>query len=64
LAKDDLTAGATWFLETPPEPYPADYEYMKTADTRRKTGRQYERVEEWTGAEEWDEDIYAAPPSP
>lgn len=61
LAKDDLTAGGTWFREAPPFAHPDGYEWMKTVDQRRKTGRQYDRVEEWTGAEDWDADIYTTP---
>lgn len=58
MRRDDLSAGATWFLQDPPFQHPSGYQWMKTLDTRRRTGRAYERIEEWTGAEEWDPDIY------
>lgn len=41
---------------------PAGYVWLKTADRAVKQGPRasWERVEEWTGADEWDADIYPA----
>lgn len=46
-------------IDTPPENVDG-YEYLKTADVVRQLSRkEWERVEQWTGADEWDEDIYS-----
>lgn len=37
---------------------PSGYEWLKTADRCIKQGRWWERVEEWTGAEDVDDDLY------
>lgn len=36
------------------------YEYLKTADRVTKEGNKRTRVEEWTGAEDWDNTLYPA----
>ena len=40
---------------------PPGYEWLKTADRfhRKGTRGKWERVEEWTGAETWDKDLYS-----
>ncbi len=53
------TEGArAWTRDDPPIDVDGDWEFLKTADETRKEGRSYTRVEEWTGAESWDEDLY------
>jgi hypothetical protein len=47
--------------QTPAVPsVPSGYVWLKTADRATRTGRygKWERIEEWTGADFWDEDIY------
>lgn len=45
------------------EPVPEDFVYLKTADRVTRSGRHgnYKRSEEWTGAEQWDTDLYPVP---
>lgn len=45
--------------ETPPISVPG-YQFVKTADRAVREGRSgpWKRVEEWTGAEQWDPDLY------
>lgn len=40
--------------------YPPGYEWVKTADRAMRQGSRgtWERIEEWTGADTWDGDIY------
>lgn len=37
---------------------PTGYQYLRTADRVAREGRRCTRVEEWTGAEEWDSLLY------
>lgn len=37
---------------------PAGYEWLKTADRAIRQEGQWTRVQEWTGADEWDKDLY------
>lgn len=53
-----LTSGGAWQRSTPPVSPGGSWSYLKTADRVSKQGLKYQRVEEWTGAEEWDTDIY------
>ena len=50
--------GKAWIRDTPPVNVPGDWEFLKTADERRKDGKTFTLVEEWTGAEKWDRDLY------
>ena len=49
-------------LENPPGNAPADWDWRKTAYRRQKPGSQsaWDLVEEWTGADQWDPDIYGS----
>lgn len=58
----NLTAGNAWFRDTPPVVPPGGWEFLKTADERRRDGTAFNQVEEWTGANEWDPDLYPAAP--
>lgn len=50
--------GRAWVRDSPPVSVPGDWEWMKTADERRKDGKTFTLVEEWTGATKWDENLY------
>lgn len=50
--------GGAWMRDNPPVDVPGSWEWLKTADERRKDGRSFTLVEEWTAAEEWDKDLY------
>jgi hypothetical protein len=50
--------GGAWFRDDPPEDVEGEWEFLKTANETRKEGRSYTQVEEWTGAEKWDENLY------
>lgn len=52
-----LSAGDAWKRGTPPVTI-GSWQWLKTADRITKSGDDFTRVEEWTGAEEWDKDIY------
>lgn len=52
-----LGIGGAWFRDNPPAG-PSGWQYLKTADRITRTGTDYIRVEEWTGAKTWDPDIY------
>lgn len=56
----NLTAGNAWHRDNPPISIPGGWVFMKTANRISQTGRSFNRVEEWTGAKEIDEDIYPA----
>lgn len=64
---DPLPEGPCGYLEDPPD-FPTDlvdsYAWLKTADRCSRTGRsgKWERQQEWTGADEWDTDLYPATP--
>lgn len=51
--------GSAWKRESPPVSVPGKWEFMKTADERRRDGKTYTQIEEWTGAETWDETLYS-----
>lgn len=53
-------AQGAWFRDSPPVSVPGGWEWLKTANRITTAGRDVNRVEEWTGAEEWDTDIYPA----
>lgn len=49
------------FIDTPPVTV-GDYVFLKTADkVAQNQDRTWTRVQQWTGADEWDTDIYTAP---
>lgn len=50
--------GNAWFRQSPPVSVAGDWEWLKTADERRKDGRTFTQIEEWTAAKEWDKDLY------
>ena len=50
--------GGAWFRDKPPVSVPGSWEWLKTADERRKDGRAFTLTEEWTGATEWDKELY------
>lgn len=52
-----LSAGGAWVRSTPPAA-PSGYQWLKTADDIRRQGSDWQRVEEWTGAKEWDANLY------
>lgn len=52
-----LNSGGAWFRSAPPAGA-GSWQYLKTADRVSKQGTKYQRVEEWTGAKEWDPAIY------
>ncbi|MDD2706717.1 MAG: hypothetical protein PHV34_01805 [Verrucomicrobiae bacterium] len=55
------TTGYCGKMQTPQAPsFPTGYVWVKTADRSTRTGRngKWERVEEWTGAEWVDSDLY------
>jgi hypothetical protein len=54
---DFITSGAG-FRQTPPIPHASGYQWLKTADRSAKRGNQWERVQEWTGADKIDTDLY------
>lgn len=46
-------------IETPPISIPGDWEYLKTADRIvQQTDGKYVRTEQWTGADEWERELY------
>ena len=46
-------------IGSPPVSVPGSWEYLKTCDKARQTGKgTWERVEQWTGAEKWERDLY------
>lgn len=50
--------GNAWIRGNPPVNVAGDWDWLKTADERRKDGDTFTLVEEWTGAKEWDTDLY------
>jgi len=44
--------------DNPPVSVPGDWEFVKTADRLRRERGIWTRNEEWTGADEWDPDIF------
>lgn len=52
-----LTSGGAWFRNFPPVGL-SGWQFLKTADRVSRQGRRFQRVEEWTGAKEWDANIY------
>lgn len=62
--RGDLAGGNAWYRDTPPVDVDGDWEWMKTADDRRRDGKSFTRTEEWTGANEWDADRYPLPVPP
>lgn len=55
------TTGGCGLIEDPPEYAITGYQYLKTADRLNDPGEgPIIRTEEWTGAIEWDTDLYAA----
>lgn len=46
-------------IDTPPVTVPGSWEYLKTTDRCiQQADKVYVRTEQWTGAEEWDPDLY------
>lgn len=52
-----LSSGGAWFRSSPPVSI-SGWQFLKTADSVTRQGTSYVRREEWTGAKEWDPDIY------
>lgn len=52
-----LSTSTAGKIDTPPISV-GSFEYVKTADNSRREGRRWVRMEEWTGADKWDEDFY------
>jgi hypothetical protein len=50
--------GGAWMRDSPPVSIPGGWDWLKTADERRKDGRSFTLVEEWTAAMEWDKELY------
>ena len=50
--------GKAWFRDTPPVDVEGDWEFLKTVNETRRDGKSYTQTEEWTGAKEWDHDLY------
>ena len=59
-----LARGTAWVRAAPPVTIPGSWEWLKTADRRNKVGADVQRYEEWTGAKEWDDDLYRHDPAP
>lgn len=57
----NLGSGNAWYRENPPVSIAGGWQFLKTADERRATGRRFDRVEEWTGAKEWSVILYPPP---
>jgi hypothetical protein len=58
----NIGSGNAWVRGNPPVEVSGSWEWMKTADERRQVGRRFDKVEEWTGANEWNEILYPATP--
>jgi hypothetical protein len=56
--RGDLAGGNAWFRDAPPIDVAGSWQFLKTADERRRDGKSFTKVEEWTGAEEWDANLY------
>ena len=52
-----LKAGSAWHRGSPPVSI-GGFQFMKTADERHKEKGSYTQIEEWTGAEDWDSQLY------
>ncbi len=57
----NLGGGNAWIRSNPPVEVDGAWEWMKTSDERRETGRRFDRVEEWTGATKWNVILYGEP---
>lgn len=58
----NIGGGAAWFRENPPITVDGEWEWLKTADERRRVGTSFSQVEEWTAATTWDTDYYPESP--
>ena len=47
-----MNPGEAYVRDSPPITPPGDWEWLKTADERRRDGRTYTQVEEWTGGKD------------
>ena len=54
----DLTAGNAWFRDTPPLVPAGDWEWLKSADNRRREGNSYTQIEEWIGGKNLSPILY------
>ena len=58
----NVGSGSAGYRDEPPVSIAGTWEFLKTADERRKEGRRFDQIEEWTGARVWDPDLYDATP--
>lgn len=58
--KKNEGGGSAWIRDEPPVAVPGDWEWLKTADERRREGKSYTQIEEWTAATVWDPILYPA----
>ena len=59
--RGDLAGGNAWFRQNPPIEVDGTWQFVKTADERRRDGKSFTQVEEWTGSKKVDPDLYPAP---
>lgn len=57
-SQNRLGLGQAYIRDEPPTTVPGDWEWLKTSDERRRDGRTYTQVEEWTGGKELSTLIY------
>lgn len=55
----NIARGTAWIRDEPPVTI-TGWEWLKTSDRRSKVGNDITQIEEWTGAIEWDADLYPA----
>lgn len=53
-----IKSGNAYVRGNPPVEVEGGWQFLKTADERRKDGQSYTQVEEWSGADEIDADLY------
>ena len=54
----NLAAGNAWFRDTPPIDVPGGWDWLKSADDRRREGKSYTQIEEWIGGKKLDDILY------
>lgn len=57
-SQNQLGLGEAYVRDSPPVDVPGGWEWLKTSDERRRDGRTYTKVEEWTGGKELSTLIY------
>lgn len=56
--RGNVGSGEAGMRDDPPVSVSGTWEWLKTADERRKEGRRFDRVEEWTGGKNLSTDLY------